>query len=143
MSLLPVEGVGVFDCLGCGQTINTSVSECPYCSTKVDRDAAYAAAKLTTQVSQACNDASYVRILAGTIVGFFLLTIVPFLGIVGVVGYYVLLVLVPILAIRWWIRFASLRTQDHDFRRAKRNVVIALAIWVVFLLFTSIRVILR
>ncbi|HKR27449.1 MAG TPA: hypothetical protein VJS11_08335 [Acidobacteriaceae bacterium] len=76
---------------------------------------------------------------AGSIIAFFLLFLVPFLGIVGVAGYYVLLVLVPIMAIRWLVRDASLRTQDRDFGRAKRNVGIALALWTAFFLFTSIR----
>jgi hypothetical protein len=139
MSLLQSEGVRVFECPSCRETINTSVTQCPYCSALVDRNAAEAAAELTGKVSQACSDASYVRILAGSIVAFFFLFLVPFLGIVGLAGYYVLLVLVPVMAIRWWIRYASLRTQDRDFGRAKRNVVIALALWAAFLVFTAIR----
>src|ERR1035438_4524262 len=64
-------------------------------------------------------------ILAGSLIGFWLLAFVPFMGLVGLVGYYVLLVLVPVLAIRWWVRFSSLRSEDPDYRRAKRNVGIA------------------
>jgi len=62
------------------------------------------------------------------------------MGLVGLVGYYVLLVLVPVLAIRWWVRFSSIGSDDPDYRRAKRNVGIALVIWVVFLLIFSIRI---
>jgi hypothetical protein len=83
---------------------------------------------------------SYVRIVAGCLIGFFLLTLVPFMGLAGIGGYYVLLVLVPILVIRWWVRFASIQTDDPDYRSAKRNVLIASAIWVAFFLFSSIRV---
>lgn len=139
MALLQVAEVRVFECPNCRETINTSIAQCPYCSAPIDRNAAEAAADLTSKVSQACSDASYIRILAGSIIAFFFLFLVPFLGIVGVVGYYVLLVLVPVMAIRWLVRYASVRTQDGDFRRAKRNVGIALAVWAAFLLFTSIR----
>jgi len=138
MSLLSEE-IRVFECPSCRETINTSVTQCPYCSAPVDQNVAAAAADLTSRVSQACSDASYVRILAGSIIAFFLLFLVPFLGLVGLVGYYLLLVLVPVMSVRWWIRYASIRTQDRDFGRAKRNVVIALALWAAFLLFTSIR----
>jgi hypothetical protein len=117
------------------------MAQCPYCSTPVDSTTAEAAAELTGKISQACSDASYVRIVAGSLLAFFLLFLAPFLGIVGVAGYYVLLVLVPVMAIRWWIRYASVRTQDRDFGRAKRNVIIALAIWAIFALFTSIRIV--
>ncbi|HSY02105.1 MAG TPA: hypothetical protein VK819_08115 [Acidobacteriaceae bacterium] len=140
MSALTAVEVRVFECPSCGQTINTSMAQCPYCSAAVDPVAAVVAAELTSKVSQACSDASYVRIVAGTIVVFFLLFLVPFLGIVGLAGYYVLLVLVPILVGRWLLKYATLRTKDGDFVRAKRNVLIALAVWVAFLLFTSIRV---
>jgi hypothetical protein len=142
MGSLASEGIRVYDCPNCRQTINTSMTQCPYCSAVVDAQAAEAAAELTTRVSQACNDASYVRILAGSLVAFFLLALVPFMGVVGIAGYYVLLVLVPILAIRWWVRFASIVSDDPDYRRAKRNVWIALAIWAAFLLFTSVRLVL-
>jgi 4-hydroxybenzoate polyprenyltransferase len=142
MSLLQ-GAVRVFECPSCKETINTSISRCPYCSTEIDPQAADAAAGLTSRVSQACNDASYIRIVAGCLVGFFLLTLVPFMGLVGIGGYYVLLVLVPILTIRWLVRFASLRSDDSDYRRAKRNVGIALAIWAAFVLFTSVRLVLR
>jgi hypothetical protein len=140
MGLLQSDGVRVFECPSCKQTINTSMTQCPYCSAVVDPRTAEAAAELTSRVSRACNDASYVRILAGSLVGFFFLALVPFMGLVGFAGYYVLLLLVPILAIRWWLRYSSLQSDDHDYSRAKRNVGIALAIWVAFLLFTSIRI---
>jgi hypothetical protein len=140
VSLLQGDGVRVFECPNCRETINTSVSKCPYCSAPVDPQAAEVAAELTSKVSRACSDASYVRILAGSLIGFWLLAFVPFMGLVGLVGYYVLLVLVPVLAIRWWVRFSSIGSDDPDYRRAKRNVGIALVIWVVFLLIFSIRI---
>lgn len=140
MSLLQNSGIRVFECPNCSQTINTSLTQCPYCSTPVDAQASEAAAELTSKVSQACGNASYVRILAGSLVGLWLLAFVPFIGLVGFVGYYVLLVLMPVLAIRWWVRFSSLRSEDPDYRRAKRNVGIALGIWVLFLLIFSMRI---
>jgi hypothetical protein len=129
--------VQVFDCPSCGETINTSMTQCPYCSAAIDPTTALAAAELTSKVSSACSDASYVRIVAGSLLAFFLIALVPFLGGLGRFGYYVLLVLVPVLAIRWWVRSGRLVTQDPDFRRAKRDVRIALGIWIIFLLFTA------
>ncbi|MGA7887040.1 MAG: hypothetical protein WCA44_14960 [Acidobacteriaceae bacterium] len=132
------EAAQVFDCPSCGETINTSMTQCPYCSAAIDHTAALAAAVLTGKISNACSDASYVRIVAGSLLAFFLIALVPFLGGLGRFGYYVLLVLVPFLAIRWWVRYGRLVTQDPDFRRAKRDVRIALGIWAAFLVFTAI-----
>jgi hypothetical protein len=139
MTLLQIDNVRVFECPNCRETINTSVSRCPYCSSTIDQNAASAAAELTSRVSQACSDASYIRILAGSIVAAWLLILVPFLSIVGVVGYYVLLVIVPMLELRWWTRFYSLRTDDPDFRRAKRNVVIGAVLWALFVAIFTMR----
>lgn len=130
--------VQVFDCPSCGETINTSMTQCPYCSAAIDHQAAQAAAELTSKVSSACSDGSYVRIVAGSLLAFFALTFVPFLGGLGRFGYFVLLVLVPFLAIRWWMRFSGLSTKDPDFRRAKRDVRIALGIWAIFLAYTAL-----
>lgn len=87
MSHLQNDEIRVFECPNCGQTINTSLSQCRYCSAPVDSQTAEIAATLTSKVSHACSDASYVRILAGSLVVFFLLTLVPFMGFVGLVGY--------------------------------------------------------
>ena len=142
MSLLQSGDIHVFECPGCRQTINTSLSQCPYCSAQIDRQSAEAAAALTTKVSQACNDASYVRILAGSLVAFWLLALVPFMGLVSMGGYYFLLVFVPFIAIRWWVRFSTLRSDDPDYHRARRNVGISLVIWSVFLVIFSLRIVL-
>jgi hypothetical protein len=137
------EAVQVFDCPSCGETINTSMTQCPYCSAAIDQATALAAAELTCKVSSACSDASYVRILAGSMLVAFLLLFVPILSLPALFAYYVLLVLIPIMAIRWSLRFASLKTPDRDFRRAKRSVLIAISIWVGFFLLTSGRFILH
>jgi uncharacterized membrane protein YwzB len=42
----------------------------------------------------------------------------------GLVGYYFLLIAVPFLAIRWWIKFRSIQTEDCDFKRARTTVIV-------------------
>ena len=49
---------------------------------------------------------------------------IPFLGLVGLVGYYFLLVAVPVLAIRWWVKFGGIQVDDSDFRRARITVIV-------------------
>jgi hypothetical protein len=126
--------VRVFTCPHCKETINTSMDRCRFCSAPVDRAAAEGAADLMERVNQACSDASFLRIMAGMLLVFLLLAFVPLIGAVGGVGYLFLLLAVPVMAIRWFLKFGGIKTEETDFRKAQRAVAAALGIWSVFAL---------
>jgi len=117
--------VRVFTCPHCKETINTSESQCPFCATCIDHDEAEAAAASMARINQACSDGSYLKIMAGMLLTFFLLRYVPLLGLIGTVGFYFLLIAVPVMAVRWWIKFGSIRTSDSGFRTARFTVIVA------------------
>jgi len=98
--------------------------QCPFCSTPIDSTAAQNAAAATGRVSQACSDASYLKVMAWALLTFLGLMFVPFLGLAGIVGLWFLRVAIPVMAIRWWIKFGSIKTDDPDFARAKRTAII-------------------
>jgi len=75
-------------------------------------------------INQACSDASFLRTAAISILVFIGVIFIPFLGLLGIAGYYFLLLAVPFLAIRWWVKFHRIRTEDRDFRRARITVII-------------------
>jgi hypothetical protein len=118
----------VFECPACKETINTSASQCPFCSAPVDSGMAELAADLMGKVNQACSDASYLRITAGTMLAVAALT---GLGIIPLVGYafLFLLVAIPVMAIRWRVRFGGVRTDDADFRAARKAPMVAMGLW--------------
>jgi hypothetical protein len=114
----------VFPCPNCQETINTSVQQCPFCSASIDRAAAEQSAAATSEISQACSDASYLKVMAWALLTFFILMFVPFLGLAGIVGLWFLRIAIPVMVVRWWIKFGSIKTDDPDFTRAKRAVVV-------------------
>jgi len=59
-----------------------------------------------------------------TIGVFFLLRLVPFITMLGMVGFYGLLIVIPIWALRWWVKFGALVSHDAEFRRARTTVTI-------------------
>lgn len=95
---------------------------------------AEAAADRMAQLNQACSDASYLRTMAGSMLVFLLLSFLPLVGFVAMIGFYFLAVAVPVLMIRWWVKFGSLTSDDRDWGRAKRTVLIATGIWSIFLI---------
>ena len=116
--------VHVLPCPNCGETINTSVQQCPFCSTPIDPAAAEVSAAATSRISQACSDASYLKVMAWSLVTFFLLMFVPFVGLAGAVGLWFLRIAIPVMVVRWWIKFGAIKTDDPDFARAKRAAII-------------------
>jgi hypothetical protein len=138
--------VEVFPCPNCKETINTSMQACPFCSAPIDPAAAAIAAEAFARVNQAYSDASYLKIMAGSILTFFCLRVatslflrfVPFLGLVGTVGVWFLEVAIPVMTIRWWIMYGDIRIDDPGFARARRTALFVGVGVAVFLFFIAI-----
>ena len=115
---------GIFECPTCKQTIDVSALQCRFCAAPIEPEAAEAAAEKMSKVNQACSDASFLRTMAISLLVFLGIMFVPFMGLLGVSGYYFLLFAVPIMAIRWWVRFHAIQADDFDFKRAKTTVIV-------------------
>jgi hypothetical protein len=115
---------GVFECPVCKQTINASSTKCRFCSSVIDPAVAEVAAEKMARVNQACSDASFLRTMAISILVFFGVTFIPFVGLLGICGYYFLMFAVPIMTIRWWIKFHAIRSDDRGFKRAHTTVIV-------------------
>jgi len=132
-SLSLSSAVQVFPCPNCRETINTSMQQCPFCSTPIDHASAEVSAAETSNISQACSDASYLKIMAWAIIPAILVLFVPFLSMAGTLGLWFLRFAIPFMVIRWWIRFRSVKTTDPDFANARRaaTVVSVVALFLV------------
>jgi len=148
-SMSVFDEVRVFQCPNCNETIDASAQQCRFCSAPVDARAAQAAADVMVKVNQACSDASYLKTAGGAILVAFVFRFVPIVSGLGSLAFLVLLVAVPAMAIRWWIKFSGIVTDETDFHRARRTVAaigipVSLVLVIVLLLFVvGIRSILR
>lgn len=82
------------------------------------------------RISQACSDASYLKIASVAMLVFLGVMFIPILGLLGLCGYWFLSIAIPVLAIRWWFRFARAKTDDPDFSRARKIVIVITALTV-------------
>lgn len=112
----------IFECPNCKETIDAKAETCRFCGFKVDREAAPAAAAKMARINQACSDASYMRSTALALPVFFVLRFVPFIDMVGSIGFLVVSVAVPIWTARWWRRFSKIETEDAEFQKARKTV---------------------
>ena|ERR1700674_5037844 len=124
------EQLRTFPCPKCNELINTGMDRCSNCSAPIDPAEAETAATIQDQVNRAYSDASFNRNMAVGCWVFFLIRYIPIVGIVGWIGMFVLMVLVPIRLVTWQVRFAGLKTNDPDHKRAKTNQNVAFLIWI-------------
>jgi len=58
---------------------------------------------------------------------FFLLGLLPFMPFGW--GFTALFFVIPVWLVYWQVKFGSLKTNDPDYKRAKRDRLVALIIW--------------
>lgn len=129
----------IFQCPNCKQTIDTAAVKCPFCAVSIDPKAAEDAADTMAKINQACSDASYLRIMAGSMLALLLLSFLPLIGFAAMIGFYFLIFAVPIMTIRWWVKFGGLKSDESDWRRAKKTALISIGIWSIFLILVLAR----
>jgi len=114
----------IFSCPKCGETIDVSATSCRFCSEPINADFARHAAEVLAKINQACSDATYMRTTALALPVFAVLRYIPFASMLGGVGWGGLLFIVPIWAVRWWLRFSDIETQDPDYIKSRKAVKI-------------------
>ncbi len=135
MSSLSLSGaVAVFPCPNCKETINTSMQQCPFCSATIDHAAAEASAATTNKISQACSDASYLKIMLGILIPFGAIVFFPFLGLAGLVGFIFIKYAVQVMTIRWWIKYGRIKSGDPDLRKARKTAILVSVVSLLVLL---------
>ena len=135
-----------FRCPNCKEMINDSMTQCRYCSTPVDPAVAQLIADRQEKANQAYSDASFLRTAAIAVYVFLGLSWSPIIPFLFFFGFLITLVIVIVLLIRWQLRYASLITDDADYKSARRSWWISLALLlgvaVIFIVRTVIEVLL-
>lgn len=119
----------IFQCLNCKEYINDAMSVCRFCGYAIDSAAAQAAADARDRINRACNDGNYLQIMARTTVIVYFLSWIPLIGMAGSYGFFFLMIGVPVMTVRWWVKYGNIQTDDSDYQRARGRVVISAAIW--------------
>jgi len=125
----------LFSCPKCNETIDNTAEICRFCGQPVDHEAALKAAELLSKINQAVSDASYMKSCALALPVFFVLRYVIFLSGLGGIGFVGLSIAIPIWALRWWLKYGSIKSGDEEFVRARKTVKFAgISAFAVFIL---------
>ena len=117
----------IFPCPKCGQMIYSNAEKCRFCSGIVDRQAAAIGAEIQARVNTAYRQAKMLRNSAGAMWTFFVIGL--FGSTVFAWGFTGLFFAIPVWLIYWQVKFGRIQTPDPDYKRAKRDWLISLLIW--------------
>ncbi|HKY44955.1 MAG TPA: hypothetical protein VJM50_17825 [Pyrinomonadaceae bacterium] len=127
--------------------INDSMTQCRYCSVPVDPAIAKLIADRQEKANQAYSDGSFLRTAAIAMYVFLGLSWAPVLPFIFFFGLLITFFTVLILLIRWQVRYATLVSDDPDFKSARRSWWISLALLigipVIFIVRVAIEVLIR
>ena len=131
-----------FRCPNCSEMINDSMTQCRFCSVPVDPGVAELIADRQEKANQAYSDASYLRTGAIAMFVFFGLSLLPFVPFVSwaFLGTFIAVI---VLLIRWQIRYATLVTDDPDYKSARRSWWISLALLLGVIVIFVIRIVIE
>jgi hypothetical protein len=122
--------------------IYSDTTKCRFCSAPVDSATATAAADNQAKVNNACNQAKWIRNMAGAMWALMGVSLIFTAGTIGVFAFFFL---IPLSLIYWQISYGRLKTSDPDYQKAKRDRLIALGLWVpaalIEVLITTVQVI--
>ena len=121
-----ISGAGIFPCPSCGEMIYSDVKSCRFCSAPVDSEAAARGAHLQQQVNNACNHAKMLRHSA---VSMWVMLLLSFVLGHALWAFHGLMVVIPVWLIYWQITYGKLESGDPDFKRARRDRLVASIIW--------------
>lgn len=108
----------ILPCPSCGEMIYSDTTKCRFCSAPVDSASAATAAD---------NQAKWIRNMAGAMWAFLAISLI-FSG--GTIGVFACFFLIPLSLIYWQISYGRLTTADPAYKKAKRDCLIALGLWV-------------
>jgi hypothetical protein len=93
-------------------------------------------------VNDACNQAKWIRNMAGAMWALMGVSLIFSAGTIGVFAFFFL---IPLSLIYWQISYGRLTTADPDYQKAKRDRLIALGLWapaaLIEVLITTVQVI--
>lgn len=113
-------------CPSCGQMIYSDTTKCRFCSADIDPAVAAAGADLQAKVNNACNQAKLIRHMATAM---WVLFFVGFIFSGGTLGVLAFFFIIPVSLILWQIKYSSLKSADLDYKKAKKDRLVAVALW--------------
>ncbi|MBP6820296.1 MAG: hypothetical protein KA368_02070 [Acidobacteria bacterium] len=121
-------------CQNCLEFINASLTNCRYCGAVVSLENPPAEGNAKTKVADASRDGYLLTIMARALAVCFIALTFSILSKLALAVFLILLVAVPLMLVRWWVKYRGLQTEEHNYRMARLNTIKAAVVWGAILL---------
>lgn len=116
-------------CQNCLEFVNSSLTNCRYCGAVIGSENATAEEDAQSKIAQAIRDGNFLKLLLRVLAVCFIALTFSIFSKVALAGFLILLVVVPLLQIRWWAKYRNLQTEDADYQTAKRETIMSAVVW--------------
>ena len=122
-----------FRCLNCNELIDDSMTQCRYCSVRVDPAVAQLIADRQEKAIRSYKEVSYLRMAVVAMYVFIVLSYIPLLPFIRITGLGILITffIAFVLLIRWQGTFGRLVTNDAAYLKARRSWRLSFVLWLV------------
>ena len=120
-----------FRCLNCNEMIDDSMTQCFYCSVRVDPAVAQLVADRQEKANRSYKEVGYLRIAVVAMYVFIVLSYIPFAPFIQIAGLGILITFFVAfgLLIRWQGTFGGLVTNDAAYLKARRSWRLSFVLW--------------
>lgn len=116
-------------CKNCLEFINASLTNCRYCGAVISLETATAQDEAKSKLADASRDGFFLTTMARALAICFIALTFSILSKLALAGFLILLVAVPLMLVRWWIKYRGLQTEEHNYKIAKLKTIMAAVVW--------------
>lgn len=121
-------------CHNCLEFINASLTNCRYCGTVVGVENPPVEGNAKSKVADASRDGYLLTIMARALAVCFIALTFSIFSKLALAGFLILLAAVPMMLIRWWVKYRGLQIEEHGYKVARLSAVMAAVVWCAVLL---------
>ncbi|MEK7830791.1 MAG: hypothetical protein AAB401_06885 [Acidobacteriota bacterium] len=110
------------------------MTNCRYCGAVVSPETAPVEDEAKSKIADASRDGYFLKIMAGAFAVCFIALTSSIFSKVALAGFLILLVAIPLMLVRWWIKYRGVHTEEHSYKMARLSATTAAVIWGAILL---------
>lgn len=121
-------------CQKCLEFVSSSLTNCEYCGAVISLEAEKVSEDAQSKVASARNDSYFLKLMARALAVSFIAMTFSIFSRMALASFLILLVAVPLMLVRWWVKYRGLQTEEHGYKMARLSAIGAVATWGAILL---------
>ncbi len=116
-------------CQNCLEFSDSSLTNCRYCGAVIDFDPLPVEEQVQSKFAQACRDGNLLMVMSRALAVCFIALTFSFLTTLALAGFLILLVAVPLMQVRWWMKYGRLPAENMAYQQARREAIVSAVVW--------------